>query len=68
MQMTAFSVSFLTIFIHTCNLALNRDLCRIDSWSKQWQVMFSAEKTCDMVLSLRPSSDPQILQHFQVAT
>ena len=44
--------------IHTCNLALNRDLCRIDSWSKQWQVMFSAEKTCDMVLSLRPSSDP----------
>ena len=44
--------------IHTCNLALNRDLCHIDSWSKQWQVMFSAEKTCDMVLSLRPSSDP----------
>ena len=31
--------------IHTCNLALNRDLCRIDSWSKQWQVMISAEKT-----------------------
>ena len=51
--MTAFSNN-----IHTCNLALNRDLCRIDSWSKQWQVMFSAEKNCDMVLSLRPSSDP----------
>ena len=44
--------------IHTCNLALNRDLCRNDSWSKQCQVTLSAEKTCDMLLSLRPSSDP----------
>ena len=35
---------------------LDRDLVCIDTWSKQWLVTFSIQKTCDMSLSLRPTT------------
>ena len=43
--------------LHNTNKdVLDRDLVRIDTWSKQWLVTFSIKKTCDMSLSLRPTS------------
>ena len=43
--------------LHNTNKdVLDRDLVRIDTWSKQWLVTFSIQKTCDMSLSLRPTA------------
>ena len=38
--------------------ALNRDLSRIEKWSKDWLVSFNAEKTVEMSLSLRGLAVP----------
>ena len=47
-----------SLFYMVSNLhnILNRDLVRIDTWSKLWLVTFSIKKTCDMSLFLRPTA------------
>ena len=51
------SLFYMTLNLHNTNKdVLDRDLIRIDTWSKQWLVTFSIKKTCDMSLSLRPTA------------
>ena len=39
--------------------ALNRDLARIERWSREWLVTFNSEKTVDMTLSSKPTTIPE---------
>ena len=51
------SLFYMVSNLHNTNKdVLDRDLIRIDTWSKQWLVTFSIQKTCDMSLSLRPTA------------
>ena len=51
------SLFYMVSNLHNTNKdVLDRDLIRIDTWSKQWLVTFSIQKTCDMLLSLRPTA------------
>ena len=51
------SLFYMVSNLHNTNKdLLDRDLVRIDTWSKQWLVTFSIQKTCDMSLSLRPTA------------
>ena len=51
------SLFYMVSNLHSTNKdVLDRDLVRIDTWSKQWLVTFSIKKTCDMSLSLRPTT------------
>ena len=51
------SLFYMVSNLHNTNKdVLDRDLIRIDTWSKQLLVTFSIQKTCDMSLSLRPTA------------
>ena len=51
------SLFYMVSNLHNTNKdVLDRDLVRIDTWSKQWLVTFSIQNTCDMSLSPRPTA------------